>query len=226
VHLSGTLWDRMEFWNLLSSLQCFTLREWSTWNRGWSQNWRPPSESVWLAFLFFFLFYPCSYACCKVPLSPELCRRRTGVQGHDWKRWGRNSGKRSDLCRMAIRVFHTSSKLWSRRVIRSVPRFGPRILLLIAVALARWTTRGQQLHSLLCFFTRPPSPPPLLPTLSPPRNLDVVSWCFFLCFLSTVFGCSWLPRWYPCRKWIFTWLYWRRGFANFTVFSKRCIQFS
>jgi hypothetical protein len=69
--LSGTLWDRMEFWNLLSSLQCFTLREWRTWNRGWSQNWRPPSESVWLAFLFFFLFYPCSYACCKVPLSPD-----------------------------------------------------------------------------------------------------------------------------------------------------------
>jgi len=36
--------------------------------------------------------------------------------------------------------------------------------------------------------------PPLLPTLSPPRNLDVVSSCFFLCFLSTVFGCSLLPR--------------------------------
>jgi hypothetical protein len=150
----------MEFWNLLSSLQCFTLREWRTWNRGWSQNWRLPSESVWLAFLFFFLFYPCSDACCKVPLSPELCRGRTGVQGHDLKRWRRNSGKRSGLCRMAIRVFNTSSKLWSRWVIRSVPRFGRRVLLLITVALARLTTRGQYLHSLLCFFTRPPSPPP------------------------------------------------------------------
>jgi hypothetical protein len=159
VHLSRTLWDRLEFLNLLSSLQCFTLREWWTWNRGSSQNWRRSSESAWLAFLFFFLFYPCSYACCKVPLSPELWRGRTGVQGHDWKRWGRNSGKRSDLCRMAIRVFNTSSKLWSRRVTRSVPRFGPRMLLLIAVALARLTTRGQQLHWLLCFFTRSPSPP-------------------------------------------------------------------
>jgi hypothetical protein len=29
-----------------------------------------------------------------------------------------------------------------------------------AVALARLPTRGQHLHSLLCFFTRPPSPPP------------------------------------------------------------------
>jgi len=179
VHLSGTLWDRLEFWNLLSSLQCFTLREWWTWNRGLSQNWRRPSESAWLAFLFFFLFYPCSYACCKVPLSPELWRWRTGVQGHHWKRWGRNSGKRSDLCRKAIRVSNTSSKLWSRRVIRSVPRFGPRIPLLIAVALARWTTRGQQLHSLLCFFTRPPSPSP------PPHPVaSSQSGCGFLMLLS------------------------------------------
>jgi hypothetical protein len=193
VHLSGTLWDRLEFWNLLSSLQCFTLREWWTWNRGLSQNWRRPSESAWLAFLFFFLFYPCSYACCKVPLSPELWRGRTGVQGHDWKRWGRNSGKRSDLCRKAIRVSNTSSKLWSRRVIRSVPRFGPRILLLIAVALARLTTRGQQLHSLLCFFTRPPSPP----TSSPPCRLlaiwmwflDASFFAFFLQF-SVVYDCQ------------------------------------
>jgi hypothetical protein len=175
VHLSGTLWDRLEFWNWLWTLQRFTLPEWWTWNRGLSQNWRPPSKSVWLAFLFFFLFYPCSYACCKVLLSPELCRGRTGVQGHDWKRWGRNSGKRNDLCRMAIRVFNISSKLWSRRVIRSVSRFGPRVLLLIAVALARLTTRGQQLHSLLCFFTRPPSPP----TSSPPCRLLAI-WMWFL----------------------------------------------
>jgi hypothetical protein len=157
----------------------FTLRDWWTSTRGLSHNWRRPSESVWLPFLFFFLFYPCSHACCEVPLSPELCRGRTGAQGHDWKSWWRNSGKRSDLCRMAIRVFNTSSRLWSLRVIRSVPRFGPRILLLIAVALARLTTRGQQLHSLLCFFTRPPSPPP------PPHPVaSSQSGCGFLMLLS------------------------------------------
>jgi hypothetical protein len=111
----------------------------------------------------------------KCRLSPELCRGRTGAQGYDWKSWGRNSGKRSDLCRMAIRVFNTSSKLWSLRVIRSVPRFGPRILLLIGVALARLTTRGQQLYSLLCFFTRPPSRPPS----SPPCRLLAI-WMWFL----------------------------------------------
>ncbi len=164
--------------------------------------------------------------------SSSKNRIQVHITGTSWdrleywnSRWGRNSRKRSDLCRLAIRVFNTSSKLWSRRVVRSVPRIGPRILLLIGVALVRLTSRGQQLHSLLCFFTRPPFPPPP-PTLSPPRNLDVVSWCFFLCFLSTVSGCSWLPRWYPCRKWIVSWLYWRRGFVNFTLFLKRCIQFS
>jgi len=84
-------------------------------------------------------------------------------------------------------------------------------------------SRSASAFAFVFFRTTSISPPPPHPVAS---SQSGCGWCFFLCFLSTVFGYSWLPRWYPCRKWIFSWLYWRRGFVNFTLFLKRCIQFS